>query len=116
MDILFVDELGLLEAICLMRLPWQLSATNLEMIAVFPKPTFPTTTASVFCQFCVPQVFFYLVKEPIPSHKHRVCGYAWYFKQQWFQQNVLWLVGSKSCFGKKKKKIIILEECHNFMH
>lgn len=47
-DILFGDELGLLEAICLMRLPWQLSATNLEMMAVFPKPTFPTTTAPLF--------------------------------------------------------------------
>lgn len=48
MVILLGDELGLWEAICLMRLPWQLSATNLEMIAVFPNPTFPMTTAPLF--------------------------------------------------------------------
>lgn len=48
MDVLLGDELGLLDAICLMRLPWQLSATSLEMMAVFPNPTFPTTTAPLF--------------------------------------------------------------------
>lgn len=81
-----------------------------------PKANVPNNHgSSIFCQFCVPQVFFYLMKEPVPSHEHRVCCYAWYFKQQGFQQNVLWLVGSKSCLGKKKKKII-LEECHNFIH
>lgn len=41
----FGDAWGLLEAICLMRPPWQLRATRREMMAVFPKPTLPTTVA-----------------------------------------------------------------------
>lgn len=47
-NVLFGDELGLFEAICLMRLPWQLSATSREIVAVFPNPTFPVMTAPLF--------------------------------------------------------------------
>lgn len=41
-DSLFGDALGLLDAICRMRPPWQLRATRREMTAVLPKPTLPT--------------------------------------------------------------------------
>ncbi len=41
-DSLFGDALGLLDAICRMRPPWQLRATRREMMAVLPKPTLPT--------------------------------------------------------------------------
>ncbi len=40
----FGEACGLSEVICLMRLPWQLRATQREMTAVLPKPTLPTIT------------------------------------------------------------------------
>ncbi len=40
----FGEACGLSEVICLMRLPWQLRATQREMMAVLPKPTLPTIT------------------------------------------------------------------------
>lgn len=38
------EACGESEAICLMRVPWQLSATRREMMAVLPQPMLPTTT------------------------------------------------------------------------
>lgn len=50
------------------------------------------------------------MKEPVPSHKHRVGGDAWHLKQQGLQQDVLWLVGGKSGFKTKNKQTNIFME------
>lgn len=42
------EACGLSEAICLIRVPWQLRATSLEMMAVLPNPIFPTITTPWF--------------------------------------------------------------------
>jgi hypothetical protein len=42
------EACGLSEAICLIRVPWQLRATSLEMMAVLPNPMFPTITTPWF--------------------------------------------------------------------
>lgn len=44
----FGEAWGLSEAICLIRVPWQLRATSLEMMAVLPNPMFPTITTPWF--------------------------------------------------------------------
>lgn len=62
--------------------------------------------SSVVCQFRVPQAFLYPVKEPVPSHEHRVGGDAWHFKQQRLQQDVLWLVGGKPGFKKADNTVM----------